>query len=850
MSVTISSLGIVPGTNRTLRATWEFVNDKHMVIGHYDVMWAYVAGTTRLTGPTNNAGLNLYNDYTPPSNATLVYCKVKAVYKAAGGPMNSDGTQVIIKPSTEQSTEKIFMYSPFELPASLASPSLELQNGNQIIASVSGLDKYEGSNVVFYLHRDNISAPIKVSNPIPISTGCASCALGIISPGHKYKVRYLIRFTNGAVSVYSSYTADVSGAPNNPGGIKSLKALSSTSVRVQWDKLSTATNYEVEYATDDIYFDSSSETQSITVEDVDHAEVTGLEPGYEYFFRFRGKNESGDSGWSSIRSIKIGVPPTTPTTWSSTTTAVVGDPLSLHWMHNSEDASDQMAAVLELNINGTPSYHTIHYGVCDSESGTSTKNVESPTFSTKETGALIFVKMEHLNVVSSPTLNINGTGPVPVIVKDADNGTFWIAGSVVAFRYNGSKWVVEDINSKMNTTHYPIDTSKYPEGTIIKWRVKTRGIIDIYSNYSTQRTVTVYAKPSLGLVLTDSNNNIVEGMLTGYPFNIKATAEPDSQKPVTYAIYVSAKESYQTYDHLGREQWVNKDEVIYSNTITSSNHTLNVKMTPGDINLDNNVTYKVTGIVSMDSGLTAEDSFEFRTAWTEQEYDPQLTLMYNEESATMGLNPYCAGVSDVLLSVYRREYDGGFVEIAKDIPNVKNAYVSDPHPSLDIARYRVVATSQTTGAVSYKDIPGYPIWDKNVIIQWEENTSTFDVDEYGGFSSEPLWSGSMVKIPYNIDISEKNNKDVNLVKYEGREEAVSYYGTHRGTSSYWSMVIPKSDKETLYALRRLSNWMGDVYVREPSGIGYWASISVSFSQRHCEMTIPVSMEVTRVVGGV
>ena len=845
MSVNISSLGKVPGTNRTLRATWEFVNDKNFILTHYTVAWAYAVNTVRVTGPIYEAGLNLYNDYTPPANATIVYCKVYAHYKTVGGP---NGTY--ISPTSEQSTEKIYMYSLFELPTSLASPSLELQNGNQIIASVSGLDEYEGSSVIFYLHRDNVSAPIKASNPIPISTGCASCSLGVISPGHKYKVRYLIRFTNGATSVYSSYTADVSSVPNTPGGIKSLKALTSTSVRVQWDKINTATNYEVEYTTDDIYFDSSTETQSITVEDVDHAEVTGLEPGYEYFFRFRGKNENGDSGWSPIRSIKIGVPPTAPTTWSSTTTAVVGDPLTLHWMHNSEDASDQTAAVLELNIDGIPSFTTIHYGVCDSESGESAKNVESATFSSLTTGVLIFVKMEHINVVGSPTLRINGVAaPIPIIAKDADNGVFWNAGSVVAFKYNGSKWVVEDINSKMNTTRYPIDTSKYPEGTTIKWRVKTRGIIDVYSNYSIQRTITVYAKPSLGLIITDTKGDIINGMLSGYPFNIKATAEPDSQKPVTYAIYITAEESYQTFDYLGREQWINKGDVIYSNIVTSSNRTLTVKMTPGDVNLDNNVTYNIKGIVSMNSGLTAEDTCEFRTAWTEQTYDPQLTMMYDDKSVTMGLNPYCTGGSDVLLSVYRREYDGSFVEIAKDIPNAKNTYVSDPHPSLDIARYRVVATSQTTGATSYKDMPGYPIWDKNVIIQWEENTQPFEIDEYGGFSSEPLWSGSMIKIPYNIDVNEKNNKDIKLIDYMGREESVSYYGTHRGTASSWNMEIPKTDKETLYALRRLMNWMGDVYVREPSGIGYWASISVSFSQRHCDLTIPVSMEVKRVVGG-
>ena len=44
--------------------------------------------------------------------------------------------------------------------------------------------------------------------------------------------------------------------------------------------------------------------------------------------------------------------------------------------------------------------------------------------------------------------------------------------------------------------------------------------------------------------------------------------------------------------------------------------------------------------------------------------------------------------------------------------------------------------------------------------------------------------------------------------------------------------------------------MGDVYVREPSGNGYWANIKVSFNQKHLNVTIPVTLNVTRVEGGV
>ena len=114
----------------------------------------------------------------------------------------------------------------------------------------------------------------------------------------------------------------------------------------------------------------------------------------------------------------------------------------------------------------------------------------------------------------------------------------------------------------------------------------------------------------------------------------------------------------------------------------------------------------------------------------------------------------------------------------------------------------------------------------------------------------PTWSGSMLKLPYNIDVSDNHRNDVALVEYIGREHPVSYYGTQLGETSTWNTTIPRDDEETLYNIRRLARWMGDVYIREPSGSGYWANVTVSYSQKHCVVTIPVTFSITRVSGGV
>ena len=205
-------------------------------------------------------------------------------------------------------------------------------------------------------------------------------------------------------------------------------------------------------------------------------------------------------------------------------------------------------------------------------------------------------------------------------------------------------------------------------------------------------------------------------------------------------------------------------------------------------------------------------------------------------------------VKDVTLSVYRREFDGSFTELGTGLDNSKNTTITDPHPALDYARYRIVAVTNSTGAVSFYDVPGYPVGGKSIIIQWDEQWSTFDANS-DGVLEQPPWAGSMLKLPYNIDVSDKYGMDVSLIEYVGRKRPVSYYGTQLGESSTWNVDIAKDDEETLYTLRRLAIWPGDVYVREPSGSGYWANISVSFNQTHLEVVIPVTLEITRVEGG-
>ena len=435
------------------------------------------------------------------------------------------------------------------------------------------------------------------------------------------------------------------------------------------------------------------------------------------------------------------------------------------------------------------------------------------------------------------------------------------------------------------TYQYTIDTNAYSDGATIQWRVRTAGVTGVYGDWSVQRTIDIYAPPTLELHLTNTNDEDIEA-LSSFPLYVKGIPGPQSQSPIGYHLTVVSTEDYETEDQIGNEKFVSANEEVYSKFFDIKTQLL-AELSANNIDLENGKTYKVHCIVTMNSGLTAEAELEFTVDWVEEEYGPDAEIIYNEDTYSCSIRPYCFTTPDeyfpdeetpettaeeitetpsdsdeeetpeilvegVTLGVYRRDYNGEFIEIATNLDNTSNIYVTDPHPALDYGRYRIVVTSKATGAVSYVDLPGYPISESSVIIQWNESwsnliTSEINVDE---IPDEPTWSGSRVILPYNIDVSDKNDIDVSLVKYVGRKRPVSYYGTQLGETASWKVEIPKNDEETLYALRRLAVWTGDVYVREPSGTGYWANISVSMSQTHRQLTIPVTLEITRVEGGV
>lgn len=778
----------------TAKYTWNF-NDSDSHLDHYEVEWEYYNGSW-ITGGTEQVATTYINISLPdPNNFTKIRARVKPVSKTnASGARYFDGT---FSNKVEFRKEDARIYAPggisvesdendtivITVPA--ASPEwIDIDKADITFAKDSAGESNE-ILAIAYKQADKSFRTNKVS----------------LDPGSTYRFRarygrpYIHPTTKERVyqySIPSDYSELYRTRPLPPGDFISLsQGSTSDSAVIKWNPSPTNIHhYKLQYVQDDpnYYIESPDKIVDVSAEyTTTTAIVTGLDPGHIYYFRCKAVlgtlDDSKESAWnvtepSKMTPLVLGKKPDPPTIWSLSTTGWVGDDVTLYWVHNSADSSNQKAAQLQLTLNG-----------------------------------------EVLDVIDIPDEEL----------------------------------IVED-NTDKTCTHI-IDDSLITEDSVLLWKMRTKGVHPDWSEWSTEKRIDIYQRPTVEFSET------IPEIVTSFPIDVSIDILPLNQNPIRIFYSVIANNGYDVTNIAGKTVHINEGTEISNFFVEGEQgvHSYEQYLTPTLVDLYSGNDYTISVTVITDSGLTAVTSAQF-TAELDgiQNFETSIDLEYDDENYTMDIEAICySNVDSPLLdsdseeildsngntiydtsehlyenatiSIYRIETDNSFTPIALNIA-APGGIVTDPHPSLNIARYRVVTEDSVNGIIVTDDSDDYEVNDPVVILQWDE--------------------GKTLRLMYNIDVSNTHDKDVSLVNYFGRKAPVSYYGTQLGIKESISLEVPYDDEETLSAIRELSNYMGDVYIREPSGFGCWANISVSYSTKHLDLTVPITLDITKVEGGV
>lgn len=185
---------------------------------------------------------------------------------------------------------------------------------------------------------------------------------------------------------------------------------------------------------------------------------------------------------------------------------------------------------LQTAVDGKADLVHIHpYGVCSSSATYTTKTVTVDNFSLLE-GARVIVKFTNANSASSPKLNVNGTGAIPIMrygttavgSNSATNG--WEAGAVLAFTYDGTNWVQDYwynttyTNAKLGQgygTCYTSTSTTEKEVSMTGYEDKTGGIVSIKFTYSVDAGATLNINGQGALDIYYNGSAIVDDVIKG-----------------------------------------------------------------------------------------------------------------------------------------------------------------------------------------------------------------------------------------------------------------------------------------------------------------------------------------------
>lgn len=279
-----------------------------------------------------------------------------------------------------------------------------------------------------------------------------------------------------------------------------------------------------------------------------------------------------------------------------------------------------------------------------------------------------------------------------------------------------------------------------------------------------------------------------------------------------------------------------KDEIVATATQTGE---AAIVISSGDF--DDGGTYKMTATVKDSVGQVAKAEMLFLVNWSHKAVVPDATIEMLDGGVAK-ITPELPNevptgweiAEGDTCDIYRLSADKP--ELIYKGAEFDTAYV-DPYPAIgEFGGHRLV----------YRTKDGdYITEDKT--LAWldtdEDNGDIYDTD-----TAIIDFGGEQVHIKYNLDLSNKWEKDFQETKYLGGSIQGDWNEGVRRTSSLSTVTITTYDQDTIRQLRRLAEYNGICHVRTLDGSSYSCDIQVSESRASDKLNVisSFSFDITRI----
>ena len=731
------------------------------------------------------------------------------------------------------------------LPAPSVSVSYNDTTRNATVTVTAG-----DSDVREYRIKVQCGGDVKYSDLLKSSSGSVTKAYKI-TPGETWAFKAKTYSHNHKADSPWSTTSYETAKPSAP-TIKdgSCKAYGEHGITVKWDTVTGASTYTAEYTYDSAaYFKSNRDAvSSVTGIEGSTFVKEGLDGSHrDWFIRVQAVNSAGEGEWSDVATTMLACKPDPPTTYDTNPSYMLSEDIRFRWTHNSEDISEQTSAQLRImpSTSEDTGVMTAERYAYDSSNGESAFILPTALSSHGDITSIVGDGITYTYSATSKYRYALGwdsdsglLDEIYLIRKDKAA----VEELVVTYEThdydtitinNGNEYYVLAASSRSSV----LDNVTFSDGDTIKWDVRTKGAHSDWSDWSVARQLSVYADASLSCSLSQSGGSVDEGNpLTSLPLTVSLDANGGGSVVSGYHVAVIAAESVVVSSFDGSETAIPAGAVVYQNDYATSNEPYSVQLGI-EAGLPNTSSLKVVAEVVMQSGLRAvAESSPFDVDFASDVPTPDCMVAFDDEELTATVRVACYTESNgaktntlasgVTLAVYRIEPDGSLTHLASGLPNNGSVQVVDPHASFGTCYYRAVATSTSTGMCSYDDGEDGS-YHATCCVQWDEEWSEFaeDDEDSNGITVVFSYVGNRIDGLYNLNLEESGDVQSEDVEYIGRKHPVSYYGTQERHQASYKVDFPKSDEDALTLCRKLRKYPGDVYVREPSGLGFWARVS-------------------------